>query len=361
MSFPSTVLVYEFFTAGGWPARELPHGLAAEALGMLWAVLADFRRWNAVRTITALDPRFEDRIPGLNRTTMPADEVICVPQNGHEELYPSLLKRCDAALIIAPETSGILTALTEQAEKAGLPVLGSSSSAVTIAGNKASCHRLFRKAQLSIPQTRVARFASVSRSAGQLSYPLVIKPVDGIACEGACLIKRPSDLASAVKMARQGTSWNRVMLQSFVSGTPVSVSLLKVGDRCLPLSLNRQLIEIGMPFKYLGSQVPFEHPRGILGVELACSAAALISGLRGYVGVDLILTEDTVSLIEVNPRLTTSYIGLRQVCTANLAQLMWTASVNGSLPDRVSISGQVVIKKDDPASWDSGYGNVAAG
>src|SRR5271157_1284089 len=104
MSFPSTVLVYEFFSGGGCPAGEMPAGLAAEALGMLWALLTDFRCWGVVRTITALDSRFEDRIPGLNRKTLPADEVFSVSPSDYREDYLSLLSRCDAAIIIAPET-----------------------------------------------------------------------------------------------------------------------------------------------------------------------------------------------------------------------------------------------------------------
>jgi predicted ATP-grasp superfamily ATP-dependent carboligase len=346
MSFPSTVLVYEFFTGGGFPAGELPPGLAAEALGMLWAVLTDFRNWNSVRTLTALDPRFEERVPGLNRATLPADEVILVPQAGHHEVYQSLLKRCDAVLIIAPETAGILAALTEQAEKAGLTVLGSNSKAVTIAGNKASCHRVFLKAQLSTPETHAVRFASVSRAAKQMNYPFVIKPVDGIGSEGVCLVEHSSDLDAALTMIRRTTSCDRVVFQSFMPGTHVSVSLLATGDRCLPLSLNLQLIETGLPFRYLGSQVPFAHPAGVRGVELACSAVAAIPGLNGYIGVDLILSEDSACLIEVNPRLTTSYIG-----TVNLAQSIWNACVRDILPDQICFSGHVMTKKDDPYSW----------
>ena len=47
----------------------------------------------------------------------------------------------------------------------------------------------------------------------------------------------------------------------------------------------------------------------------------------GYVGVDLVLgrapdgSEDAV--IEINPRLTTSYIGLRSAAVGSLAEAMW--------------------------------------
>jgi hypothetical protein len=111
------------------------------------------------------------------------------------------------------------------------------------------------------------------------------------------------------------------------------------------------LIEEGLPFQYRGSQVPFDHPEGPDAVELARSAVGLIPGLQGYVGVDLVLQEGTAQLIEINPRLTTSYIGLRQISRINLARAMWEACLNGVLPGSVPLSGEVVIKKDDPETW----------
>ena len=59
---------------------------------------------------------------------------------------------------------------------------------------------------------------------------------------------------------------------------------------------------------------------------LALAAVAAMPGTTGYVGVDLILGENPDGsqdvVVEINPRLTTSYVGLRQVCRQNLAQAM---------------------------------------
>jgi tyramine---L-glutamate ligase len=351
MSFRSTVLVYEFFTGGGCPAGDLPDGLSFEALGMLWALLTDFRQWGSVRTITALDPRFEEQVPGLNRNTLPADEVVMAWQGGHREIYRSLLKRCDAAIIIAPETDDILAQLTSQAELSGIPVLGSGASAVAMAGNKAVCHQLFCKANLPTPKTHAVSFIAALEAAQEMNYPLVIKPIDGVGSEGVCLVDRFSEVAATLAIVRRVTSRDEILLQSFTAGAHVSVSLLIAGGRCLPLSLNHQLIEAGSPFRYLGNEIPFEHISGRCGMELACAAAGLIQGLKGYVGVDLILKEESAEVIEINPRLTTSYVGLRQIAQVNLAQAIWEACTNEVLPDRVPITGRAAIKKDDPASW----------
>jgi tyramine---L-glutamate ligase len=350
MSFHSTVLVYEYFTGGGCPAGELPSGLAAEALGMLWATLQDFHNWGEVRTITALDPRFENRIRGLNRTTLPADEVVCVNSGNHIETYLSLLKRCDVALVIAPETDGILTELIAHTEKAAIPLLGSSSSAAATAGNKAVCGQLFRDVKLPTPETHKIDFDAAPLLAKQIGFPLVVKPIDGVGSEGVFLVNAPFDLSKALSRVRQVTSHNEIILQRYINGIHASVSLLAANGRFLPLSLNRQLIGPDS-LQYQGSQVPFEHEAGSRAIELACSAASLISGLKGYLGVDLVLAEDGPQLIEINPRMTTSYIALRQVAQYNLARAMWEACINEALPDRIPLAGQVTIRKDDPDSW----------
>jgi tyramine---L-glutamate ligase len=351
MSSASTVLVFEFFTGGGCPEGELPDGLAAEALGMLWAVLQDFKNWGTVRTITALDPRFARIIPGLNQNTLPADEVVPALPGEHEEVYLSLLKRCDAALIIAPETDGILSRLLAQAEAEGKHLLGSSSYAAATAGNKAICSRLFDLANLPTPETRTASFLTAPQVALQMGCSLVIKPVDGVGSEGVCQLDRLSDLPEILALIRRFTSQEQILLQTLASGVHASVSLLVAEGRCLPLSLNLQLMEAGLPFKYLGSQVPFHHPTGFRAMELASLAVSLIPGLNGYVGVDMVLGEELIQLIEINPRLTTSYIGLRQVSSVNLAQAIWDACRNNILPERITLNGHVTIKKDDPATW----------
>ena len=56
--------------------------------------------------------------------------------------------------------------------------------------------------------------------------------------------------------------------------------------------------------------------------RLADRVAAAIPGLWGYVGVDLLLTPAGPVVLEINPRLTTSYCGLRAALGINTAALV---------------------------------------
>jgi predicted ATP-grasp superfamily ATP-dependent carboligase len=318
---------------------------------MLWALLLDFQAWGEVQTLAVLDRRFDNWLPGLNHETLPADQALRVEPGQGREIFSRLLDSCDAVLILAPETGGVLSGLTALAEAHEVPVLGSSSLSAETAGDKTACGRLFRQAGLPTPPTCTASVNLASAAAAELGYPLVIKPTDGAGSEGVCRVNEPSELPGALNALRRVTADDPILLQSLVEGVHASVSLLVAGSRSLALSLNRQWVQPGCPFQYLGIETPLAHPDESLALKLAQSAVALLPGLRGYVGVDLVLSPQGPFLIEINPRLTTSYIALRQVAQANLAQAIWQACRNGRLPANIRLNGQAGIRKDDPATW----------
>lgn len=344
------MFVHEFITGGGWSFGDLPGDLADEAAAMLQALLADFRAWGAVRTLTTLDARLAHR-------TLPADEVVQVAPGQYEAVFSALLARSDAALLIAPETEGHLARISALAEAAGVRLLSSSAAAVTIAGDKAACYERFRQAGLPTPPTRRIRFAEAPQAAREMGYPLVTKPLDGVGCEGVCLVNGPAELAGALALVRRATPHEEILLQSFIAGTHASVSLLVAGGQAVPLSLNGQDIAVGCPFAYRGGVVPLAHPLQARAFTVAQAAVGLLPGLRGYVGVDLVLTQEEAWLLEINPRLTTSYIGLRQVAPFNLAQAIWDAGCRGVLPENVALRSRVRFSKD--GGWTTEGGGQA--
>ena len=56
--------------------------------------------------------------------------------------------------------------------------------------------------------------------------------------------------------------------------------------------------------------------------ELARAAIECLPNSTGYLGVDLVLGHKDDTVIEINPRITTSYIGLRAMAKSNLAEAM---------------------------------------
>jgi predicted ATP-grasp superfamily ATP-dependent carboligase len=139
-------------------------------------------------------------------------------------------------------------------------------------------------------------------------------------------------------------------MQAYVRGQAASVSLVADGRRAVPLAVNAQRVAAAAGFSYRGGATPFDHPLAEAAAAAAAQACAGIPGLRGYVGVDLVLTRSAPVVIEVNPRLTMSYLGLRAVLDENVAALA-LAACGGTLPTppvlkrrvRFTAAGQVVV------------------
>jgi len=86
------------------------------------------------------------------------------------------------------------------------------------------------------------------------------------------------------------------------------------------------------PFSYRGGTTPLDHPLADRAGEEAVRVCEAIPGLRGYIGVDLVLTKSEAVVIEVNPRLTTAYLGVRSALDKNVAA-MALAACAGTLPE----------------------------
>jgi tyramine---L-glutamate ligase len=338
LALPSAILVHEYVTGGGWPEPDLPGALTGEAAAILRALLADMRAWGRFPVVTTRDHRLYDM--GLV-----ADRVVELRPEVYSTALVDLARECGAALVVAPESGGALERVSTWLADAGVCLLGSLPTAVAVAADKWECYRRFALAGLPAPETVRVAPAAAAAAAANLGYPVVVKPRDGAGCDGVSLVADGTLLEAALREpALLGSA--EVLVQRYVEGCPASVSLLVAGGRSTALGLNGQRVRAGIPFAYHGGVAAIAHPRRAEACRLAQEAVALVPGLQGYVGVDMVLGEETNWLIEINPRPTTSYVGLRRVVDLNVARAIWRACRDGSLPSVVRASAPSAFTKD---------------
>ncbi|HEY3043709.1 MAG TPA: ATP-grasp domain-containing protein [Vicinamibacterales bacterium] len=323
------ILVHEFFSGGGLAGRDVPASLGREGSAMLAALVADLAAIDGHHIVTTADPRFP--------LTAPAGVDVVRMTNTRAMFLDALISSVDAVWLVAPETGRCLERLTARVERKGIALLGSGSTAIRRASNKAALPRLLARHGVPHPETRVIDPSrddwkvDVKIAARELGYPLVVKPARGAGCEGVSLARHARELRQAVAMARQTNGEGRVVLQRYERGVAASVSLLADGRRAIALTTNAQCMTVSRQFSYRGGITPLAHPLAVRAAEEAVRACEAIPGLRGYVGVDLILTDSEAFVVEVNPRLTTAYLGVRAALDQNVAA-MALAACAGTLP-----------------------------
>jgi predicted ATP-grasp superfamily ATP-dependent carboligase len=322
-----TVFTYEYICGGGMADRPLPESLAREGWAMLASIVEDFSRVEGCEVVTMLDSRFADR-PLPARTSVPR-------QDDEPDLFRRLAADADWTLVIAPEFDGILLDRVRWVENVGGRLIGPSSRGVAATADKHRCAQLLARAGVPVVEGRIVQVGELRGARLPFPTPAVLKPRDGAGSQNTFLIPDSASVGRVADEAMASGLIGEALLQPFVSGLAASVSLLVGPNGPTPLLAGEQVLSRDGRFQYLGGRMPLPCELSRRALVLAARAAAAIPGLRGFVGVDLVLAmknlESQLSdselahadvVIEINPRLTTSYVGVRALARGNLAEWM---------------------------------------
>jgi predicted ATP-grasp superfamily ATP-dependent carboligase len=231
-----------------------------------------------------------------------------VMTTGFEETLRKLSRKCDAALVIEIIENNTVN-------------LGCPADSVRLCADKLKCTRILSHEKIPVPETM---------GSGKYNGDFVIKPRFGCASEG-------------IRRSRRGTLKENFIATGFIEGEHLSISLI-TGKTQLPLTVNKQLIEIRENFSYKGGIVPYHCERNEEIIDVAKKTARVL-GCRGYAGVDIVLG-DRPYVIDVNPRPTSSIIGISRVMGTQIADLILKSRF-GDLPDHVEINGNFTFTKED--------------
>ncbi|MFT3882129.1 MAG: ATP-grasp domain-containing protein [Gemmatales bacterium] len=284
------LFIYEYATAQP-TSVPLPDSVRREGRAMFEAVVEDARK---------LEPDIE---------------VLTLPSTQDSGLSTQhYFGQADYALIIAPEFDGILEHLARQVQEQGCKLLGPLPEAIRLTADKWELYSHWRRTEVPTPDTWLP--PQLPSEAG--AY--VKKHRWGAGSLGLGWWQ-PGDMVPADHM-----------VQRYVVGMPVSLStLISPGGEIAPLWPTMQSISADGQFSYLGGSFLGERADCDRVHQLARLALPRIKGLQGYVSIDAVLgknengEEDVV--LEVNPRLTTSYLGLRRATSKNIIKCMVDAVV----------------------------------
>jgi tyramine---L-glutamate ligase len=228
---------------------------------------------------------------------------------------------CPMGLVIAPDH--LLARYTQILEQY-THNLGCGFMTVALCANKVRTEKILRSHGILVPG---------EGSGGKR----IIKPVKGCGAQG---VRISDDVPGPDEFTQQ-----------YIEGDHLSVSIVGnrvVGEVCeyftgkppLVLAVNRQVIETGKDgaVHYRGGETPL-HPEQESEIIRVAKQVTEVLGCQGYCGIDMVVS-DKVYVVDVNPRITTSLVGIAACMKEEIADILVAASKGGG-PDQVHLTGTV--------------------
>ncbi len=319
-----SILVFEYFTASG----EKDKCIISEAEELIFALVDDLSDFNIDLVINKSYASIVEKYDNVNPILIDENIIDWLESNA---------ANFKNAIFIAAENNNNLYNITKILEENNVKTYTSSSEACFKSSDK---YETYESLPNNIPQPRSFRFKIDPRGywkraienlheKWQAEDPLtplklIIKPLTGVDCEDIVIIEKIEDLTLDLdKIFKPGS---RILVQEYIEGTDISVSLISDGKKAIPISLNQQFIELkDDKGRYLGGRIPYESKYEKEAFDIAAAAVESMDGLKGFVGVDLIINADekdiySVYLLEINSRFTTPYVGLKQISNINIGK-----------------------------------------
>ena len=299
------ILIFEYITGGGFNKQALPDSLSSEGRLMLGALLDNLTRLENIELTVMLDWRLK----GLISNNLINTVIISSEQESSQD-FERLAKQADIIWPIAPEFDGILQKLCQTAFALGKIVLSSSEETIAITGNKFKTYELLSQNHITTVPTRI--FNPLLKLVSDEEW--LIKPIDGVGCVDSYIINNSQDLNKIISYQKE------YIIQPHLYGAKTSLSCLFKQGRGWLVCANSQNFEIINQQYHLLEIIVNHHPDPGHYQGLINHIAFTLPELWGYAGIDLIETTEQTWVLEINPRLTTSFVGIYDALGINISE-----------------------------------------
>lgn len=307
------IFISEFVCGGSWPEKEFDKSLLREAQAMVLSVIEDLESIPDSKISLTWDSRLDfPEFSGCKNLS-----IIKVNSSESEpEFFEKLSSEADLTLVIAPEFDGYLANRVDTLGKNHRPSMGSTLEAVLLCSDKLKLGSYLRQNKILTPETHLRSDLNEN-----LGFPMILKPRCGA---GSQSIHRIDCYESLLEIEKTLGS-DEFIIQTEVSGIALSVGVLKNlhSEHFETLPVAKQKLSAIDNFQYHGGAIPYSlaEEQNKLINQMVSDVVSLVPGLKGYFGIDFILTSDgQIHLIEINPRLTTSFYGYRRLSNSNLLE-----------------------------------------
>lgn len=298
------ILIFEWMMGGGlWIDNQLPDPdcpFQSQGRSMLEALARDLDQLGC-----------QIQVPVDHRLSWSGRGQVAVESaEGCRTAVVELADQVDWILLIAPESGGCLLDVLSWIEAQSEKLVSPDREFVQLASSKHLTAQRLEAAGVPVPRGERIDWRAPPSLIGK-----VIKPDDGAGSEDV----RLCDDRFSIEQLSTDRCWR---VEEFVAGTPVSVSILCGKGKSILLPPTQQQFRT-QPFGvYESASFSLKADMVKRAHQLARQAIDALPATHGYVGIDMVLGSNGDFVIEVNPRLTVSYVHLSRQLGLSVARQM---------------------------------------
>ncbi|MDJ0869273.1 MAG: carbamoyl-phosphate synthase large subunit [Myxococcota bacterium] len=191
-------------------------------------------------------------------------------------------------------------------ERNGVPILGTPPDAIDRAEDRERFDEVLEKLGLARPPSGVARSREeAERVAAAIGYPVLVRPSYVLGGRAMEIVRDTESLREYMRYAVKASPEHPVLIDRFLAdATEVDVDAICDGERVVIGGIMEHIEEAGVHSGDSACSLPpwSLGPAVIADIEAATRALALELGVRGLMNVQYAVKDESVYVIEVNPR-----------------------------------------------------------
>jgi len=305
------ILVYEYFL-GQELNNSFSSAMLKEAKLMVGSVANDLKKYYPDANISLLINKeykniFESHTIVVRNYKKNIVEEIISYRGDFEDI-----------MIIAPEEDNILYEIINKLEKQGIKTINCNSEFIKISSNKLKINNYLKKSSH-------AKKHIIKTDSNYKKFPknkkIVAKIIDGVGSENLFIFNDRHELEKNKKFIKE-----KHIFQEFIEGNIVSINIISNGKKKFIISINEQIYKKKSNNEIILDSINIGKFNYMYDLFKTFSSIILnnFEGSYGFIGIDAILTdENKILFLEINPRFTTSYIGLSKSLNFNPLQVLF--------------------------------------
>ena len=196
--------------------------------------------------------------------------------------------------------------LAKQLNEKGINILGTSFEKINMAEDRENFISLLKELELAFPQgTTAKRINEAAQISEEIGFPVLLRPSYVLGGRGMAIVYNKEDLEDYMKKATKISDKHPVLIDKFIEDAfEVDVDALSDGKNIFIAGIMQHIEEAGIHSGDSSSVLPtyLVEPKFIDEIKEITYKISKALEIKGFINIQFAIKDDTVYVIEVNPR-----------------------------------------------------------